>query len=282
MHRSNPSGIRLYLFVIEIEGKTAGGIYFRKSSDSGDVLVLVMGFAGSGRIWPREFVDKLAQHYTVVTYDNRGTGYSVVPQNSQEYSIKKMSDDLNEVVDQLGINQFHLLGYSMGSCIALQFAHDHAAKVKTLFLLSGTAGGALYVKPGAEIAEALAHPQGETLWELYLSSFQLMYSPETLTRVEPQLREIFEASKDAPTTAPGLLGHSRALAEFDGTAFLAGLKMPTTILAGQDDRLIPVQNSRNLAAAIPHARLVLVPNCQHGAQVQCADLVIAEIRKTCR
>jgi pimeloyl-ACP methyl ester carboxylesterase len=58
--------------------------------------------------------------------------------------------------------------------------------------------------------------------------------------------------------------------------------MPTTILAGQDDRLMPVQNSENLAKAIPGARLVLVPKCQHGPQVQCEDLVIKEIETACR
>ena len=93
---------------------------------------------------------------------------------------------------------------------------------------------------------------------------------------------IFEASKDTPTTTAGLLGHSNAFGRFDGPAFLVGLKMPTTILAGQDDRLMPVQNSENLAKGIPGARLVLVPDCQHGAQVQCEDLVIREIEKVCR
>ncbi len=268
----------------DIEGKTASGIYFRKTStpDSRDALVLVMGYAGSGRIWPRGFVGKLAQKYAVVTYDNRGTGYSIVPQDPREYSIKKMSDDLDEVVDQLGVRQLHLLGYSMGSCIALQYAHDHAAKVKTLFLLSGTAGGALYVRPSAEMSAALANAQGDTLWDLYMSSFKLMYSPETLKRVKPRLQEIFEASKNTPTMTAGLLGHSNAFDKFDGTGFLAGLKTPTTIMAGQDDRLMPVQNSENLAKAIPGARVVLVPECQHGPQVQCEDLVIKEIETACR
>jgi pimeloyl-ACP methyl ester carboxylesterase len=270
--------------VTDIEGKTASGIYFRKTSTphSRDALVLVMGYAGNGRIWPRGFVDKLAQKYAVVTYDNRGTGYSIVPQDPREYTIKKMSDDLDEVLDQLRIRQLHLLGYSMGSCIALQYAHDHAAKVKTLFLLSGTAGGALYVRPSAEMSAALASPQGDTLWDLYMSSFKLMYSPETLKRIKPRLQEIFEASKDTPTTTAGLLGHSNAFDKFDGTGFLAGLKTPTTILAGQDDRLMPVQNSENLAKAISGARVVLVPECQHGPQVQCEDLVIREIEAACR
>ena len=154
--------------------------------------------------------------------------------------------------------------------------------MKTLFLLSGTAGGASYVRPSAEMSAALANPQGDTLWDLYMSSFKLMYSPETLKRVKPRLQEIFDASKDTPTTTAGLLGHSNAFDKFDGTGFLAGLKTPTTIMAGQDDRLMPVQNSENLAKAIPGARVVLVPDCQHGPQVQCENLVIKEIETACR
>jgi pimeloyl-ACP methyl ester carboxylesterase len=132
------------------------------------------------------------------------------------------------------------------------------------------------------MSAALANPQGDTLWDLYMSSFKLMYSPEMLKRVEPRLQEIFDASKDTPTTTAGLLGHSNAFAKFDGTGFLAGLKTPTTILAGQDDRLMPVQNSENLTKGIRGARLVLVPECQHGPQVQCEDLVIRAIESACR
>jgi pimeloyl-ACP methyl ester carboxylesterase len=207
--------------VTDVDGKTSGGIYFCKSSTSTsrEALVLVMGYGGSGRTWPRPFVEKLAQKYVVITYDNRGTGYSIVPQDPRQYTVKKMSDDLHEVVVRLGIPEFHLLGYSMGSCIALQYAHEHSAKVKTLFLLSGTAGGALYVKPDPAMSAALANPQGETLWELYMSSFRLMYSPDALREVQPQLRDIFDASKDTPTTTAGLAGHSTRLSDLMGQRF---------------------------------------------------------------
>jgi pimeloyl-ACP methyl ester carboxylesterase len=58
--------------------------------------------------------------------------------------------------------------------------------------------------------------------------------------------------------------------------------MPLTILMGMDDRLMPMENSKNLANAIPDARLVLVLGCEHGVQVQCQDLVIQEIENGCR
>ena len=188
-----------------------------------------------------------------------------------------MAADLEEVMEELAVSEFHLLGYSMGSCIALQYAHEHGEKVKSLFLLSGTAGGALYAKPSKELSAQLANPQGATLWDLYMSTFKLMYSPEALQRCEPALRAIFENSKSHITSPLALMGHSNAFRYFDGTSYLPTLHMPTTVLAGANDRLMPIQNSKNLAGAIPGAKLVVLPDCEHGAHVQAEATVIAEI-----
>jgi pimeloyl-ACP methyl ester carboxylesterase len=268
----------------QVEATTAGGIHCRgtQTSQSGETLVLTMGYGGSLRIWPQSFVETLATTYTVITYDNRGTGLSIVPSDPQEYTIKAMADDLYTVVDLLKVDAFHLLGYSMGGCITLQYAHDHGDQVKTLFLLSTTAGGAMYVKPLPEISRALANPEGSTLWDMYMSSFRLMYSTEALTNCEPALRAIFENSKDFATKPDGLKGHSNAFKNFDGTAYLTGLKMPTTILTGADDRLMPPGNSENLASAIPNATFVKLPNCEHAAHVQDEKQVITEIEQLCR
>ena len=267
-----------------VDEKTKSGIFCRKtfSSSSGEPLVLVMGYGASLKIWPISFIEKLAEEYVVITYDNRGTGLSIVPQDPEDYTIKKMSDDLDAVVQRFDVNRFYLLGYSMGGCIALQYAYDHRAKVRSLFLLSSTAGGALYVRPKPEISAALANPQGETLWDMYMWTFNLMYSPVALKRYEPALKAIYENSKDHPTTPIAIRGHEHAFKNFDGTSYLAGLSVPTTVLAGADDRLIPAQNSENLAKAIPHARLVLLDGCEHGAHVQEEAKVIHEIEKTFR
>jgi len=267
-----------------VDEKTKSGIFCRKtfSPSSDEPLVLVMGYGASLKIWPISFIEKLAEKYVVITYDNRGTGLSIVPQDPEDYTIKKMSDDLDAVVQRFDVNRFYLLGYSMGGCIALQYAYDHRAKVRSLFLLSSTAGGALYVRPKPEISAALANPQGETLWDMYMWTFNLMYSPVALKRYEPALKAIYENSKDHPTTPIAIRGHEHAFKNFDGTSYLAGLSVPTTVLAGADDRLIPAQNSENLAKAIPHARLVLLDGCEHGAHVQEEAKVIHEIEKTFR
>ncbi len=264
------------------ERRTDGGIACRRTSSptSRDPLVLVMGYAGSSRIWPSTFVGKLAECFEVITYDNRGTGASIIPNLAEEYTIKLMADDLFEVVKLFEVERHHLLGYSMGSCIALQFIHDHPELVKSLFLLSGTAGGSLFAKPDKEISLALANPQGDTLWDMYLSSWRLMYSPEVLDRCLPALRAIYENSKDTPTPVAALLGHSHAFRGFDGTTYLPSIKVATTVLSGNTDRLMPVKNSINLAGQIPGCRSVFIDDCEHGPHIQCEDQVVAEIERT--
>lgn len=270
--------------VTRVEGKTQSGIFWRKTSTSTSeqLLVLVMGYGGSLRIWPNSFVDKLAQTYVVITYDNRGTGLSIIPKDPAEYTTRLMAEDLDQVMVELSCDKFHLFGYSMGGCIALEYAHLYKDKVKTLFLLSSTAGGALYSKPQPEVSAALANPAGSTLWEIYMSTFQLMYSPDHLKRCEGAIKAIYENSKELPTSPTALRGHTNAFKNFNASSYLENLNMPVLALSGTDDRLMPVQNSQNLVAALQNANLVLLPDCQHAAHVQEEELVLKEIEKHCR
>lgn len=264
------------------ELKTDNGIFCRQTytSTSQDCLVLVMGYGGSLRIWPATFVNRLAESFRVITYDNRGTGLSIVPQKPEEYSIKVMADDLFDVIDTLAINSHHLLGYSMGGCMALQYAHDHQDFVKSLFLLSSTAGGDLYAKPDRAISNALANPEGKTLWDIYMSTFSLMYAPEVLQRFMPTIEAIYEVSKECPTRPIALAGHSNAFRGFDGTSYLPGIKVPTTIVAGKNDRLMPVQNSMNIADKLSNSNLVLLDDCEHGPHIQNEDEIVDLIFKS--
>jgi len=265
------------------EQKTETGIFFRKTSTatSGDYLVLVMGYGGSLRIWPETFVKKLASTFKVITYDNRGTGLSVIPPATEDYTIELMAGDLFQVIKTLNITAHHLVGYSMGGCIAMQYAHEHQEFVKTLFLISSTAGGALYAKPDKEVSTALANPAGTTLWDIYMSTFGLMYSPSNFEKCMPTFKAIYEVSSELPTRPLALAGHSQAFKSFDGVDYLADFKMPATILAGKEDRLMPVKNSENLAQHISGSKLVLWDDCEHGPHIQDEDKVVDLIVELC-
>jgi pimeloyl-ACP methyl ester carboxylesterase len=215
----------------------------------------------------------------VITYDNRGTGLSFLPEKEGDYTTQSMAEDLDEVANTLDLRHFHLMGYSMGGCIAIEYAHLFPDKVQSLFLLSTTAGGTLFIAPDKALSRALANPPGKTLWEIYVSTFGLMYSPEAFKRVEPQLKAIYEISKFHPTRPQALVGHSHAFKYFDASGYVDKLSMPITILSGASDRIMPVQNSQGLAQALPHANLVIVPDCEHGVHIEQEDRVIDELAK---
>jgi pimeloyl-ACP methyl ester carboxylesterase len=86
---------------------------------SGPPLVLIMGYRLSSLAWPLDFVDALAERFTVVLFDNRGTGSSDKPIFG--YEVSNMARDLGALLDHLKIPRAHVLGYSMGGAIAQEF-----------------------------------------------------------------------------------------------------------------------------------------------------------------
>src|SRR5262249_8257276 len=82
----------------------------------GPPLVLVMGYRLNSEAWPASFIEQLARQFTVISLDNRGTGRSDKP--IEGYAIANMARDVTGVLDELGLAQVHMLGYSMGGAIA--------------------------------------------------------------------------------------------------------------------------------------------------------------------
>lgn len=236
-----------------------------------------MGYAGSFRTWPISFIEHLAQTFVVLSYDNLGTGLTAAPPRVEDYTIARMAQSASEVADDAGWTRFNLLGYSMGGMIALQFAHDHAERVETLFLMSTTAGGASRIKAEPEVSQTLVNPPGETLWDMYVSTFKIMFSEERFPQVLSSIQGIYDQTKDFIISSTTLAGHDQAFRSFDGTRWLRGLTMPVTILVGADDRIISCQDALAMSAQLPQARLVVIPDCGHAPHIQNEDEVVAEI-----
>jgi len=105
----------------------------------GPPLVLVMGYRLNSTAWPATFIEQLARQFTVITLDNRGTGLSDKP--VEGYAIANMARDVRGLLDELGLAQVHMLGYSMGGAIAQEFVRQFPDRVKGLILCATTAGG---------------------------------------------------------------------------------------------------------------------------------------------
>jgi 3-oxoadipate enol-lactonase len=133
-----------WLGVLSGDVEVPGGRLFYEEAGSGDALVLIHGNAGDRRHWDDRFL-QLARSYQVIRYDVRGYGRSSVPVEGQAYTDH---EDLRALLDQLGISQAHLAGWSMGCGIAVDFALAHPERTASLIAVGPWVSG--YASPAAD------------------------------------------------------------------------------------------------------------------------------------
>jgi pimeloyl-ACP methyl ester carboxylesterase len=236
---------------------------------AGTPLVLIMGYRLSSAAWPEGFIEALAARFTVVTFDNRGTGLSEKP--LQGYALSNMAADVCGLLDHLGIERAHVLGYSMGGAIAQEFALRYPARLLGLILCATFCGGskAIYAKP--HVLRTLHELEGLSPEEAARQIWGVTYSPAYLQSnrqaVEVQMRR--EIVNPTPLYAADL--QFQALAEFDSSSALSRISAPTLILTGASDQLVPPRNSRIIADLIPHSKLVVIPGCGHRVMWESPD-----------
>ncbi len=262
--------------------QSKSGIYFQKfgNFEASPALVLVMGYGGSSDAWPKPFLEALAKDYAVVVLDNRGTGRSPKGDPENAYSIEVFAEDLAGVLTTAGVKECHLFGWSLGGCIALEYAHQYPKNIQSLTLMSTIGGGPLYTRPPQEMLDAMVNPTGETLWDLYLCTWRQCFSEKGLQKHEKDLQAIFEESKKNLSPLTALHGHMRAYLGFDSSSWVSQLKTPTLVITGEKDRLTPPVNSEVLAKKIPGARLVKLPgeHCPHIENPEAVLQLIQSLR----
>ena len=169
----------------------------------------------------------------------------------------QFADDTKALVDELGIERFHLLGVSMGGMIAQEYALAYPGDLRSLVL------ACTYAAPGpfcsrmfalwADMAEVRDVPfvmRDVTLWAFTLPFFE---------QREDELREFEGEMAAMPQSREAYLAQLHSIREHDATERLPGIAAPTLVVAGADDILIPVALSRRLQEGIPGARWATVP-----------------------
>ena len=223
--------------------------------DGPETVVMVNGLADEAESWGYQVPDFTAAGYRVLTFDNRGVGKSSKP--AGPYTTKLLAQDTKALVDELGLTDFHLMGTSMGGMIAQEYAIAYGDDLKSLTLSS------TYAAPGpfcgrmfqmwADMAPELGVPfvmRDVTLWAFTLPFFE--------TR-EAELKE-FEAAMaamDQPTEA--YLAQLSSIQTHDTIDRLDRIKVPTLVIAGEEDILIPVALSRRLHEGIAGSEWVTTP-----------------------
>jgi 3-oxoadipate enol-lactonase len=237
---------------------------------SGPPLVLITGIEDNATAWGG-MIPTLAEHFRVVTFDNRGAGRSAAPHGP--YTIPQMAADTLGLLDHLGLARAHLVGHSMGGLIAQEFALaypnrlDRLVCLATLARLTGVFRGWLeFFKEGYQKA---VEPRTFALWGMtWAFTPALMSQPEKTIALLDSLM-----ANPYPITVQGFVGQADAMLAFDGLDRLPQIAAPTLALVGAEDILTPPCCAEEIAAAIPGARMRLLPRGGHCMTIEYPDEV---------
>ncbi|HEU4870083.1 MAG TPA: alpha/beta fold hydrolase [Pyrinomonadaceae bacterium] len=244
MPKVSVNGLKLFY---EIEGE-------------GEPVVLIPGFAAGRWIWFKQ-TDELARNFRVIVFDPRGVSASDKPEGPQTISL--LADDVAHLLQTIGIESAHIVGASFGGFVAQEFALKYPAMTRKLVLSCTSFGGPNHVVPAPETLEALASTKGLNSEERMRANLLLAFTPEYVQTQVAEVDEIvhLRAANEVPEHI--YLSQLHAAMNFNSESRLAGITSPTLVLSGDADVIVPVQNSRNLAAKIPGAKLELVAGGSH-------------------
>lgn len=220
----------------------------------GPELILVHGLGSSSEAW-RETMMVLAKSYHVIAPDLPGYGKSDRPKAS--YSVEYHATALNEFIISLGLNKVAIAGNSLGGWIALLFALDHPEKVSHLVLVA-SAGLKRDTLPPINLNPSTKEEQMTLLLALFAD-------PAMVT--DRMLAEQWEYRKSVRATVQATLASFRTRAPFLDER-IRSLKMPTLIIWGRQDRIIPLESGERFHKAISGSKLVVFENTGHMPQME--------------
>jgi pimeloyl-ACP methyl ester carboxylesterase len=222
---------------------------------SGRALLLIQGLGYARWSW-EPIVPRLADHYRVLFFDNRGIGESDKPEGP--YTARVMADDALQVLDEAGVDRAHVLGASLGGMIAQELAVAAPERLDKLVLCCTTPGGPATV------------PMPQVTVDLFAEAATL--APEVALRrfVENALaadapaelvQEIFERRVANPLDPAGWQAQAAAGLGFAGVD--DAITAPTLLVTGTEDNVVDPRNSDVLAERIPGAELERIDGTGH-------------------
>ena len=233
---------------------------------SGYPVVFINGLGSTMDMWNPPVLEKISQHFRVIIFDNRGTGYSSA--SDKPFSIPLLASDTATLMDALGISSAHVIGLSMGASIAEELALSSPTKVTRLILVAGECGGSESVRMQPEILARLMDKSG-TVQDLVNRMFSLLFPQSWLALNDPTsyCPEVYETTEDEIVAR-------QAAAFFAWTgAFsrLGDIQSPTLVITGTDDVIVPPVNSRIISGQISGSQLIEIHGAGHGLMYQLPD-----------
>ena len=237
-------------------------IYYEERG-SGESLVLIGGISSTAEVWHYQ-VEPLAERYRVITPDNRGSGRTRVAIDDGVRHPERFAGDVLALLDGLEIERVHLVGASMGGVIVQEFALRHPERLATLTIACSSPGGTHAVQASAEVVQKMmAGSAADAPKEVRRGALEVVVHPDTPSLRREAFAFYARSKEEHPHPAEEIARRAVGIAGFDAWERLPALALPTLVLTGSHDVLVPPENSRRLAARIPGAELAVIEEAGH-------------------
>ncbi len=223
-------------------------------------LVLIHGLGGDLHVWDADAAT-FARYHRVLRYDGRGFGASDKPPGP--YSLALFTSDLEALLAVREVRAAHIVGISMGGVIAQRFALEYPACVRSLVLVSTSSEVG---KQATSAWQRLADWVERQGFDARSADASAAFSPGFAARHPDIIAEV--GRRNAANDPRAYAAAARAVSEYNWTAELGRLHVPTLILQGLEDMLTPPGGAVKMSRALPRARLLLIPEAGHNLPLE--------------
>ena len=263
----------------------------RAPGATGTPMICANGIGVSTIFW-RYVEDRYSRERPVITWDYKGHGNSEFPRDLDGLTMEANADDMAAVLDAFGYERAILLGHSMGCQVIYEFAHRHAARAVMLVPMLGTYGRPVHTFLDQELPSLIG----------FVVSYHVgLLTPNVVSRAK---RKLFASRRGRAVASKlarlaGLVHHSHMpqecledyldhfaiqspvvflrmaehMASHSAEHYLGELEVPTLVVAGGLDIFTPLYLSEEVAARLPEAELLVLPEGSHAALVEQPDVI---------
>ncbi|HEY3763555.1 MAG TPA: proline iminopeptidase-family hydrolase [Gaiellales bacterium] len=263
---------------------TGGQVWTARLGSGDDMPLLVLhGGPGAASYYMEPMAERLSEHRPVIVYDQLGCGRSDQPADTSLWTVERSVEELDQVRAALGLGRCHLLGQSWGGWLAIEYMARGPEGIDRLVLASTSASIPQFMAEARKLIEALPEPHRSVLIDLgakgeydhpdYVAAVDVFYHhhlcradpwPEALVRSGEQMdgNQVY-LTMNGPTEFD-VIG---LLREWDRTADLARITVPTLVTCGRYDEITPAC-SETITAGIPDARMHVFEQSAHIAHLE--------------
>lgn len=226
----------------------------------GDAVVLIHGLSDNLNYW-EVIACNLKKDFKVIRFDLRGHGQSHL--GNDDITVELYADDLKNILDELNVSRVNLVGFSLGGCVALDFAVRYPSMISSIVIMSSFARVSDHVE---DVLKGFLDVLDCSFDEFYDHILPMVLCPQVIEDNKAEL-EVIKNSSSQVADVGAFKSAIYAMGQFDVFDDLRNIDVPVMVLAGKYDEIFLVGEQIELADAIQNSRLIVFDDVKHNLMV---------------